>query len=130
MAADWLLSAAVDATFRSLTTVFTPATWAASFAAALRAASLVTVPERVTTPPVELTVTCLSGILLSALILFCTSAATCWSVREQLAANRARKTTPKPRYLLIVMLLNVVACPSWMQSSSDLLHRAEIFTGQ
>src|SRR5215467_2737746 len=75
------LAAVVEATSRLLTTVFTPSTWAASLAAAVRAASLLTLPERVTTPLLALMVNPLSGKLVSAKILFCTSDAICESER-------------------------------------------------
>src|SRR6266481_9364986 len=107
--AFWLLAEA-GATCRLFTTVFTPSTCAASWAAALRAASLATVPVSVTVPPLALMFICLSGTLPSPLILFCTSEATCASgrdpTREHPAANiaRATRTTPILRFISISLL--------------------------
>src|SRR5215831_11839531 len=63
-------AAAAGVTCRLLITVLTPVTWAASLAAAFRAASLLTLPVRVTTPFEALTLRPLSGKDASALILF------------------------------------------------------------
>src|SRR5215472_2237407 len=63
-------AAAAGVTCRLLITVLTPGTWAASLAAAFRAASLLTLPVRVTTPFEALTLRPLSGKDASALILF------------------------------------------------------------
>jgi hypothetical protein len=63
-------AAEAGVTCRLLITVFTPATWAASLAAAFRAASLLTLPVSVTTPFEALTLSPLSGKDVSALILF------------------------------------------------------------
>src|SRR5262249_57596370 len=71
------------------------------------------VGERVTTALGEVTFSCLSGKLASALILFCTSAATCWSVRPlrrvQPAAISPSETIPTQKYLLI----NHYSCTWW-----------------
>src|SRR5215470_6740931 len=107
---------AAEATSRLFTTVFTPSTCAASVAAAERAASLLTVPDRVTTPLLELIVICLSGTLLSAKILFCTSDAICESERlpillQPMTAS-ARESSANPRYLLVFFIFApvLVAC--------------------
>src|SRR5262249_6125567 len=107
---------AAEATSRLFTTVFTPSTCAASVAAAERAASLLTVPDRVTTPLLELIVICLSGTLLSAKILFCTSDAICESDRlpillQPITAS-ARKNSANPRNLLVFFIFApvLVAC--------------------
>src|SRR5215470_16762144 len=107
---------AAEATSRLFTTVFTPSTCAASVAAAERAASLLTVPDRVTTPLLELIVICLSGTLLSAKILFCTSDAICESDRlpillQPITAS-ARKSSANPRNLLVFFIFApvLVAC--------------------
>src|ERR1700674_962924 len=95
--------ATAGVTCRLLTTVRTPSTCAASLAAALRAASLLTFPERVTTPLLALIESCLSGTLPSELILLWTSAATCASGRlllpVQPTANSARQSGASHRYL-------------------------------
>src|SRR5579864_3017353 len=110
---DWFCGCAfwsaaeAGATSRLFTTVLTPSTCAASLAAALRAASLATVPVSVTTPLFALILSCLSGILLSPLILFCTSEATCASgrvpMREQPTANSAREIRTTQRFLFMTI---------------------------
>src|SRR5581483_2948999 len=97
--------AEAGATSRLFSTTFTPSTCAASSPAAFFVASLLTVPVSVTVPLLALILSCLSGILLSPLILFCTSDATCASVclltREHPAANSARETRTTQRFFFI-----------------------------
>src|SRR6266849_1045901 len=83
----WL---AAESTWMLLTTVFTPCTWPASLAAAVRSRSLFALPERVTTPWSDVTLICLLGMLASALILLCTSLATCTSLRVPSDAKRSQ----------------------------------------
>src|ERR1051326_551886 len=110
----------------SLTTFFTPSIWAASFAAASRAASLLTVPVSVTVPLLALIESCLSGTLLSPLILFCTSDATCASERlprrEPPAATSARENRTTQRFLFFISFapLSLVA---FTELDAELLER-------
>jgi hypothetical protein len=75
-------AAFVPPTLRLLTTVLTPLTVAASFAAAIRSVSFPTVPLSVTAPFVEFTVIVLLEMAESLLIFACTSLAISLSDRE------------------------------------------------
>src|SRR3954469_10970787 len=102
--------AAGPPTVRLLTTVFTPPTAAASFAAAMRSVSLATVPFKVTVPLVAFTAIPLLVITESVLIFACTSLAISVSEREALlpvwlhpAATSANNTKSMQREFFIVI---------------------------